>query len=220
MISDRSGAEEDLGVEAVMSAVASGRVEPAVALFLDAAMELRGHADAAPGALSGALLEREASVAMAPDALARALAAIDALETAPAPRAAARRDAELIRLPRALQEAVRDAERRRGWTSALPGIRSLDLETAGDVHAEIIRIEPGVATPRHTHGGREYTLCLLGGFSDGRGSYGPGDVCEADPEVTHTPRADADGPCYVLALTDAGLRFTGLLGALQRLLGR
>ncbi|MBL4544621.1 MAG: cupin domain-containing protein [Oceanicaulis sp.] len=35
--------------------------------------------------------------------------------------------------------------------------------------------------PHHGHDGTEFTLVLSGGFSDGRGSYGPGDVCMANP---------------------------------------
>ena len=63
------------------------------------------------------------------------------------------------------------------------------------------------------------TLCLIGGYSDGRGSYGPGDVSIADPTVTHQPKADDDGVCFVLAVTDAGLKFEGVLGAIQKLIG-
>jgi putative transcriptional regulator len=205
--------------DATLAAISSGRLDPAVTLFLESVLEIRGITDPSADAFAGSALEAEAPVALAEDALARVLARLDLGEPAGRARRTPRPDPEVIRLPKVLQEHVREAERARGWTSALPGIRSLTLDLPGSVKAELLRIEAGAATPRHTHHGREYTLCMIGGFSDGRGSYGPGDVSEADGSVEHKPRADAEGPCYVLAITDADLRFSGLLGAFQRLFG-
>ena len=205
--------------DATLAAITSGRLDPAVALFLESALEMRGLTDPSPDAVAGSALEAEAPAALANDALARVMATIDLGEASVRNRRSARPDPVVIRLPRVLQQYVRDAEAAKGWSSGLPGIRSLTLDLPGSVKAEILRIDAGAATPRHTHRGREYTLCLIGGFSDGRGSYGPGDISEADASVEHQPRADADGPCYVLAITDADLRFSGLLGAVQRVFG-
>ncbi len=214
MIRIEQGREID---EATRAALASGRADPAMALFLDSLLELRGLEDPVSDAFVGAMLETETVIDMAVGALDRALAAIgpDAPSPAPAPRYP-----ELIRIPAAVQAAMAEAEARGGWRNLAPGIACLPLETGGAVTAEIMRIAPGVATPRHTHKGREMTLCLAGGFSDHRGSYGPGDVALGDPAVTHQPRADDDGPCLVLAVTDNGLAFTGMLGLLQKLFGK
>jgi putative transcriptional regulator len=73
--------------------------------------------------------------------------------------------------------------------------------------------------PWHTHKGQELTLCLLGEFSDSRGVYGPGDCSISDPTVRHHPVAHKAGTVYALSVTDAGLKFEGLLGALHKLLG-
>ncbi|MBI1359735.1 MAG: transcriptional regulator [Alphaproteobacteria bacterium] len=205
--------------------LASGRANAAVALFVDTLMDVRGVDERLGERLSGAMLEAEAPAAMRDDALARALAAIDAPA---APESAAKRRPkrsgqkawpELIRLPPRLQDAIREAERDAGWKSIGFGIQSLAIRKADGVTAEVMRIPPGARTPVHTHRGREYTLCLVGGFSDARGSYGPGDLSFADPNVTHQPIADEDGPCYVLALTEAGLQLTGVMGVVQKLLG-
>ena len=127
---------------------------------------------------------------------------------------------ELIKLPPSLADAIRTAETGKGWRSIGFGVRQLPLGDAEGVNAEILRIPPGVATPKHTHRGREYTLCLVGTFSDATGEYGPGDVAYADPSVTHQPTADRNGgPVFVLAITDGGLQLTGLMGVLQRLTG-
>jgi putative transcriptional regulator len=210
--------------EETIGALVSGRADPAVRLLIDTVLALRGLEDLFAEASAGALLESEAEAELASDALAKAFAAIDALgpDARRAPVQKKRKTyPELIRLPPQLQALVREAEARKGWEYAGPGLRSLQLiKQKGQAKAEIIRIEPGAGTPVHTHYGREATLCLVGGFSDAMGSYGPGDVSLTDPSITHQPVADDDGVCFVLAVTDAGLKFKGVLGVLQKLLGQ
>jgi putative transcriptional regulator len=181
--------------EATRAALASGRAEPAVSLFIESLMEMRGLAVEAGEAIAAAALEAEAPAEMAAGALDRVFAAIDAM---PRP-ARAPHYPDLI--------------------TAGPGVRKLRLGVGGEARAELIRLEAGALTPWHTHKGQELTLCLLGGFSDGFASYGPGDVSIADPTIRHRPKADDDGPCFVLAVTDAGLKFEGVLGAIQKLTG-
>ena len=178
--------------EASHAALASGRAEPALALLIDSLMEMRGLSEAAGSAIAGAMFEAEAPVDMSADALGRVFAAIDKdLATKKASEYP-----ELIRLPAALMDAILAAEAGSGWSVAGPGVRKLKLNIGGGARAEIIRIAAGVAIPWHTHKGQELTLCLAGGFSDGRGSYGPGDVSLADPSIRHQPRADDDGACW------------------------
>ncbi|MDP3737252.1 MAG: cupin domain-containing protein [Hyphomonadaceae bacterium] len=201
--------------EATRAALASGRAEPALGLLIDSLMQMRGISELAGEAVAGAALETETPAELSPDALARVFAAIDKGGT----QRRASEYGELIKLPPVLMDAILAAETKTGWSGAGPGVRKLKLGLDGEARAEIIRIDAGVAIPWHTHKGQELTLCLVGGFSDGRGSYGPGDVSLADPSVRHQPKADDDGACFVLAVTDAGLKFEGLLGAIQKLTG-
>lgn len=100
------------------------------------------------------------------------------------------------------------------WKRLANGLeQSLVLES-GRARARLYRIAPGVTIPEHGHEGNELTLVLRGGFRDINGHYGPGDVASADDAVTHNPVADHDGACICLAVTDAPLRLTGLLGRL------
>ncbi len=201
--------------EATRAALASGRAEPALGLFIESLMELRGLAFDAGEVVAGAALEVEVPAEMSADALERVFAAVDI-----APRAQrAPHYPDLIRLPRRLADAMLEAEAGHGWITAAHGVRNLRLGVGGEARAERIRLEAGASTPWHTHKGQELTLCLAGGFSDGLASYGPGDVSVADPTIRHRPRADDDGPCFVLAVTDAGLKFEGVLGAIQKLTG-
>jgi putative transcriptional regulator len=207
--------------EQTVAALSSGRAEPALALLVDSFLEMRGWADRTAEAASGVFLERENPTAMADGALERAMAAIDAIEAAQPVSTSGDgpRYPELIRLPSSLRDLVLEAEARRDWSYAGPGIRSLRLGIEGPLQAELLRISAGASTPKHSHSGREFTLCLSGGFSDGRAAYGPGDLSMADPRTVHQPVADHDGPCFVLAVTEGALKFKGALGFIQRLTG-
>ena len=204
-------------------ALTAGRADPGVAMLVDTMAAL--HSDVAPleEIVGGAVLESETPAELSAGALDSVLAQIDSLKQVP-PHAVAAKAAsgaldELIRLPAPLRDVVLEASAKSGWKFASPGIRVIDLELGGDTEVQLMRLQPGQAVPRHTHEGREYTLCLEGGFSDERGSYGPGELSIADGSVVHTPIADEDGVCIVLAVTDDDLKFTGILGVLQRIFG-
>jgi len=203
--------------EATRAALASGRAQPALRLFLDTLMDMRGIAESEGDALAGAALEMETPSELRPGALDMALAAIDR-GGAPKPRRPVY--PELADLPPVLREAMLDAEARRSWKTIGPGIRRLDLGLRDGAKAEIIRLEAGKAVPWHTHKGRELTLCIHGEYTDGLATYGPGDFSVTEEADRHQPRAYEAGPAYALAVTDAGLRFEGLLGALQKLFGQ
>jgi putative transcriptional regulator len=192
--------------EATRAALASGRAEPALGLFVDSLMAMRGISDLAAEAIAGAALECEDSIEVLQHALDMVFAAIER-GPQPAPKRSLRYP-ELSGLPTALVDAIATAERGRGWKSAGRGVSQLQLNLSGRARTEIIRIEAGTAVPRHSHKGQELSLCLVGGYSDGIGVYGPGDVSIADPSVRHQPKADDDGACFVLAVTDAGLKIS------------
>lgn len=78
------------------------------------------------------------------------------------------------------------------------------------VTARLLCIPAGQPVPTHSHGGLELTLVMSGAFSDDTGHYGRGDLQEADHQLEHQPRADADADCICLAITDAPLRFRSL----------
>lgn len=198
------------------AALASGRAEPALAMFIDTLMEMRGISDREGEFIAGAVLESETPADMPPHLLDMVFAAIDRSDTKRKPKPALRH-AELASTPVILQGAILEAEARRGWSIYGPGIQRLPLKLGGDAKAEVLRIDPGVAVPWHTHKGQELTLCLVGEYTDRGATYGPGDFSIADASVRHQPVAHNAGHVYALAVTDAGLKFEGLLGALQKL---
>jgi len=86
--------------------------------------------------------------------------------------------------------------------------------------ARLLRIPAGRPVPTHSHGGPELTLVLSGAFSDTTGTYGRGDLQEADEYLDHQPHAAAGEDCICLAVTNAPLRFKSLAARMvQPLIG-
>ncbi len=209
------------------SAYAAGCIDPAFALMLETQSLMRADVRASVALsemIAGHFLEAAPAARMSEGALDRTLAAIDALEAPQAMQRAAGEAAgdalsEILRLPEPVRGAAIDAAGKEGWQMMGLGLKRLKLDVGSAMEVELYRIAAGSKIPRHSHGGNEYTMVLCGGFTDERGNYGPGDVCVNGPADTHQPVADDDEVCYALAVRDGGLRFTGVLGMVQKLVG-
>lgn len=209
------------------SAYAAGCIDPAFAMMLEAQSLMRADVRASVAVsemIAGNFFEAAPAARMSEGALARTLAMIDALEVSEEVQRAAGKSAgdalnELLELPEPVRSAALDAAGRQGWQMLGRGLKRLRLDVGSSMDVELYRIAAGSRIPRHSHGGNEFTMVLAGGFSDERGTYGPGDVCLNGPNDTHQPVADEDEVCYALAVRDGGLRFTGVMGMVQRLLG-
>jgi putative transcriptional regulator len=114
-------------------------------------------------------------------------------------------------LPRPLRDYVGGETDALAWRKRgkLSEARLLPEASGGTV--KLLRIPAGAMMPVHTHRGTELTLVLEGGFSDEQGHYLRGDVAIADEDVTHRPRADDDGDCLCLTVTQAPVRLAGPL---------
>lgn len=156
-------------------------------------------------AVGGAVLET-VPVAMAEGALAATLARIGDAAPAPRPVPAPRGvfPAPLRRYVGGDVEAVR-------WRPVGGGVRQAILPTSSGASARLLYIPGGVGVPDHGHRGTELTMVLQGAFRDETDRFGPGDVEIADPSVQHTPVAEMGAPCICLAVTDAPLRFRGVI---------
>lgn len=210
------------------SAYAAGCLDPGFALLVETQAALRpdiAKAVRCGEIIAAASLEREPPAAMSADACLRTLAAIDAMEEAD-DTAVADGDISTIGLgdihdlPMPLQHVVMRSMEAGTWQFALPGVRRLALETRGQAETELYRLDPGAAIPRHSHEGNEFTLVVTGSFADETGTYRPGEIAVKGADQVHRPAASLEGTCYALAVRDGGLRFTGLMGAVQRILGQ
>jgi putative transcriptional regulator len=97
------------------------------------------------------------------------------------------------------------------WRPVGMGVKQAILSTSGDATARLLFIPAGAAMPDHGHRGTEMTMVLQGGFVDEDDYFARGDVETADQHVHHMPVADISEDCICLAVTDAPLKFRGLI---------
>ena len=212
----------------VYSNYAAGCLDPAFCLLVETQAALRPDVERALAraeTIAGVFLENEAEAELTAGAVDKAFALIDAYEageqsTLKAVKHAGEGLDELLDLPEPLRETALQSFQSQKWQSLTQGIRRLKLETGSVAEVELYRIEPGCTVPKHSHSGSEFTLVVAGGFSDESGSFGPGDMCLKGPKDTHQPTGDMDGVCFALAVREGGLRFTGMMGVVQRLVGQ
>ena len=179
-------------------------------------------------AMGGVLLEDIAPVAMQPDALTRALAAIDGVDVGmPAASAAGAAQAptrgagrsrpassgrpELpagTRWPRALEGCTVSP-----WRWLGPGMRWSRVTVPHDRSANVflLRIGAGKRLPQHTHSELELTQVLHGAFGDDRSRYAQGDFDGADGEVVHEPVVAAGEECICLTTVQGRVLFKGAI---------
>ena len=115
-------------------------------------------------------------------------------------------------LPQPLREVLGGDLEDLRWRSVGMGVRQIVIAgTEESPTARLLSIPAGKAMPGHGHGGSELTLVLQGAFRDGEALYARGDLGVADASVEHTPVAEPGDPCICLVVTDAPLRFNGLI---------
>ena len=116
------------------------------------------------------------------------------------------------RLPAAFRTLAPDGLENLNWKTFGKNLRVADIERIDDKREVALqRLEPGSAVAHHDHRGREITVVLTGSFSDSNGQYYPGDFIVKEPGEQHRPTASENTPCVCLSVTDAPVRFTGML---------
>lgn len=107
-----------------------------------------------------------------------------------------------------------------GWQSIAGKIERAEVNVAdGDNQVEILRFAPNAKIPQHTHKGNEYTVILEGSYTDELGEFGVGDFIHMNQNHHHRPVASKHG-CVCIAVTDAPMHFTGVLGPVLNLFAR
>ncbi len=213
----------------IYSSYAAGCLDPAFTLMVETQAALRPDVERAVAraeTIAGAFFETEQAATLSEGAIDKAMAMIDAYEAGErsperqAVHLAGEGLDELLTLPEPLRETALQSFQTHKWQGLTNGIRRLKLDAGSQAEVELYRIEPGCTVPRHSHSGSEFTLVVAGGFTDESGSFGPGDISLKGPNDTHQPTGDMDGVCYALAVRDGGLKFTGVMGLVQRLIGQ
>lgn len=97
------------------------------------------------------------------------------------------------------------------WRGIGMGVKQAILPTSSGATARLLMIPAGAAMPDHGHHGLEMTMVLQGAFKDEDDYFARGDVEIADSDVHHTPVADIHEDCICLVVSDARLKFEGIL---------
>ena len=107
------------------------------------------------------------------------------------------------------------------WKTLTPRVHQVLISTSDNrAKARLLRFKSGQSVPSHGHNGRELTLVLTGSLCDRDTVMYRGDIAETDERTEHQPFAGPEEDCICLAVTDAPLRFKGILArALQPFFG-
>ena len=157
--------------------------------------------------LGGVLLESEIVEDITAPDLQATMALIEA--TVPAARVTAPRQPTETPFP--LSAYIGESLDAIKWKPVGMGVKQAILKTSAAATARLLYIPAGMAVPDHGHGGTELTLVLRGAYSDETAQFKRGDVEIADEDMHHTPVADTHSDCICLAVTDAPLKFSGVL---------
>jgi putative transcriptional regulator len=189
-------------------------VDLIVATHISLCDECRAALDA-QDAVGGAVLESTATEPVSDECLEGALALIrrDPVPDADTQPAKMRRDPVL---PAPLAGYVGGSLDDVKWRAVGMGVKQAVLPTTGGAKARLLYIPAGTAMPDHSHRGMELTMVLKGAFTDDDGRFARGDIEIAHEDLHHTPVADISEDCICLAVTDAPLRFKGLLPRLAQ----
>ena len=158
-------------------------------------------------ALGGVLLESETVEDITAPDLQATMTLIEA--TVPTARFTAPRQSTETPFP--LSAYIGDSLDAIKWKPVGMGVKQAILKTSAAATARLLYIPAGMAVPDHGHGGTELTLVLRGAYSDETAHFKRGDVEIADEDMHHTPVADTHSDCICLAVTDAPLKFSGVL---------
>lgn len=199
--------------DATLLAYSSGTLNKGMALLVESHLEMCEHCMEqvqTSNRIGGDLLRQIEPVAMKSGSLDQVLSILDDVEPE-VPAVSRSRNAEV---PASLVEYIGDDLNALDWKTMGLGVQQYDLKLGGTGAARLLRIQPGVSVPHHTHTGSELTLILRGSYSDEIGRFQVGDVADLDDQLEHQPIVDTEHECICLIATDAPLKFSGLMGKL------
>ncbi len=119
-------------------------------------------------------------------------------------------------LPTPLRDYVRSSDGKINWRWLGPGLRYHSIH-ASSKYAKVglLKISPGTKVPHHGHSGKEMTMVISGGYTDGIDKFSRGDVELADSSLIHQPVAEPGEDCVCLIVTEGNLRPTGFVASIM-----
>ncbi|MCD6075740.1 MAG: transcriptional regulator [Rhodospirillales bacterium] len=202
---------------------AAGTLSEGVSLVIGVHMKMcdtcRAHAETFE-TLGGLVLDTLEPAPMTPDAYAKVLQRIDAIDRMPVAEA---ESAPKEISPGEIVPGLPIPAHMRGyrigrWRALAPGLKFSRItaqtksEAKNDMNVFMLRAAPGTSLPEHGHSGNEYLCVLKGSFTDQAGSHQPGDMAMADADIAHKPNVDMNGECICVVALEGKLRLRSLIG--------
>ena len=103
------------------------------------------------------------------------------------------------------------------WKQIYKGFNEFTPDFNDKDELKLVKMDPGVSVPLHSHGGKEYILVLEGSFCDEFGEYSKGDIQINDQKIKHTPIASKKEGCVCLSITEKDVIFYGKFGSFLNL---
>lgn len=188
----------------ILANYSAGALDPGFGLVVAAHVESCAQCQRQIGAfeaVSGTALEDLPKTDLAPDALSRALHALDQDEQSPP---APDRRPLIERLPLKPKK----------WIAPGVWVAAVDTPHAPDNRVYVLRLGAGSPAARHAHSGMEYCTVLKGAYRDELGRFASGDFASAEGDFQHQPIVEADGECICLFATEGRLKPHGLIGSI------
>ena len=103
------------------------------------------------------------------------------------------------------------------WKQVYKGFSEFTPDIKDNDEIKLIKMDPGISVPLHSHNGKEYILVLSGSFQDEYGNYSKGDIQINDQDIKHNPIASKEEGCICLTISEKDLIFFGRFGSFLNL---
>ena len=103
------------------------------------------------------------------------------------------------------------------WKSIYKGFREFNIPLKDSDTIKLIKMDPGISAPLHSHNGKEYILVIDGSFSDEYGEYKKGDMQINDQNIKHHPTACNKNGCVCISITENDVIFFGKFASILNL---
>jgi len=122
-----------------------------------------------------------------------------------------------VRYPHLVNKLINGSQSSPTWRRMSSSVDVAQFATGQkEYEVALHKICSGGKTPRHDHGGREFTVVLKGSFSDEQAVYNEGDFLQREAGDVHQPIGAQNGDCICLSALAAPIKLSNPFGFLMK----